>query len=51
MREALVPAGTRILNAYNKETFVFTHPYEDGMTSQMDVVLGKGGSGGDPMLS
>ncbi len=26
MREALVPAGTRILNAYNKETFVFTHP-------------------------
>jgi mannose-6-phosphate isomerase-like protein (cupin superfamily) len=46
MREALVPAGTRILNAYNKETFVFTHPYEDGATSQMDVVLGKGGSGG-----
>lgn len=46
MREALVPAGTRILNAFNKETFVFTHPYEDAMTSQMDVVLGKGGSGG-----
>lgn len=46
MREALVPAGTRILNAYNKETFVFTHPYEDGAMSQMDVVLGRGGSGG-----
>lgn len=46
MREALVPAGTRILNAFNKETFVFTHPYEGGATSQMDVVLGKGGSGG-----
>lgn len=46
MREALVPAGTRILNAFNKETFVFTHPYEGGVTSQMDVVLGKGGSGG-----
>lgn len=46
MREALVPAGTRILNAFNMETFVFTHPYEGGATSQMDVVLGKGGSGG-----
>jgi mannose-6-phosphate isomerase-like protein (cupin superfamily) len=46
MREALVPAGTRILNAYNKETFVFTHPWEEGTSSRMDVVLGKGGSGG-----
>lgn len=46
MRDALVPAGTRILNAYNKETFVFTHPYEDTISSRMDVVLGKGGSGG-----
>jgi mannose-6-phosphate isomerase-like protein (cupin superfamily) len=46
MREALVPAGTRILNAYNKETFVFTHPWEEGTSRRMDVVLGKGGSGG-----
>lgn len=46
MREALVPAGTRILNSFNKETFVFTHPYEDTISSRMDVVLAKGGSGG-----
>lgn len=46
MRKALVPANTRILNPYNKETFVFTHPYEGTVSSRMDVVLGKGGSGG-----
>lgn len=46
MREALVPADTRILNHFNKETFVFTHPYEGTVSSRMDVILGKGGSGG-----
>lgn len=46
MRQALVPAHTRIVNHFNKETFVFTDPYEDGKSSRMDVILGKGGSGG-----
>ncbi|MBX4898764.1 cupin domain-containing protein [Rhizobium bangladeshense] len=46
MRKALVPANTRIVNHFNSETFVFTHPYEGGISSRMDVVLGKGGSGG-----
>lgn len=46
MRGALVPANTRIVNHFNSETFVFTHPYEGGISSRMDVVLGKGGSGG-----
>ncbi|TPP11431.1 cupin domain-containing protein [Rhizobium glycinendophyticum] len=46
MRETLVPAGTRILNAYNNETFVFTQPCEETPTTRFDVVLGKGGSGG-----
>ncbi|KGF66930.1 hypothetical protein LL06_25295 [Hoeflea sp. BAL378] len=46
MRQPLVPANTRILNPFNRETFVFTHPYEGGPSSRMDVVLGKGGSGG-----
>lgn len=46
MRETLVPAGTRILNAYNNETFVFTQPCEDTKITRFDVVLGQGGSGG-----
>lgn len=46
MRQPLVPAGTRITNHFNKETFVFTHPYDGGASSSMNVVLEKGGSGG-----
>lgn len=42
----LVPAGTRITNAYNKETFVFTHPVDDTAPARFDVVLGAGGTGG-----
>jgi mannose-6-phosphate isomerase-like protein (cupin superfamily) len=46
MRETIVPAGTRILNAYNNETFVFTQPCEETSIARFDVVLGYGGSGG-----
>lgn len=46
MQQALIAPGTRILNAYDKETFVFTHPYEGGTTTRFDVILGRGGSGG-----
>ncbi|KQW28815.1 hypothetical protein ASE36_09995 [Rhizobium sp. Root274] len=46
MSETLVPAGTRILNAYNNETFVFTQPCDETSITHFDVVLGQGGSGG-----
>ncbi|MBR0555135.1 cupin domain-containing protein [Ciceribacter sp. L1K23] len=46
MQTALVPADTRITNHFNKETFVFTHPYDDQPVSRMDVILEAGGSGG-----
>ncbi|CDZ25674.1 cupin domain-containing protein [Neorhizobium galegae] len=46
MPKALVPAHTRIVNRFNKETFVFTDPVESEALSKFDVILEKGGSGG-----
>ncbi|MCY1669204.1 cupin domain-containing protein [Rhizobium sp. SL86] len=46
MQQALVTANTHITNAYNKETFVFTHPYDGEDPARFDVILGEGGSGG-----
>lgn len=46
MPRALVPAHTRIVNHFNKETFVFTDPVESEALSKFDVILEKGGSGG-----
>lgn len=51
MQTALVPADTRITNHFNKETFVFTHPYDDQPVSRMDVILEAGGSGGGNAIS
>ncbi|CDN54408.1 Hypothetical protein RG1141_CH20690 [Neorhizobium galegae bv. officinalis bv. officinalis str. HAMBI 1141] len=45
MPRALVPAHTRIVNHFNKETFVFTDPVESEALSKFDVILEKGGSG------
>ncbi len=42
----LIRPDTQILNHFNRETFVFTHPYDDQPESRMDVILGEGGSGG-----
>jgi quercetin dioxygenase-like cupin family protein len=39
----LPPAGTRIRNAFNGETFVFTHVDEDAEAFQCDVFLECGG--------
>lgn len=46
MSECIIAPGTRITNTFNKETFVFTHPYDHLKTGQMDVILEQGGSGG-----
>jgi mannose-6-phosphate isomerase-like protein (cupin superfamily) len=46
MQQPLVATNTHITNAYNKETFVFTHPDEEEDPARFDVILGAGGSGG-----
>ncbi|WP_117192525.1 cupin domain-containing protein [Rhizobium terrae] len=46
MPRPLVPAHTKIVNHFNKETFVFTDPMESEALAKFDVVLEKGGSGG-----
>lgn len=39
----LPPAGTRIRNTFNGETFIFTHVDEDAAEFQCDVFLDRGG--------
>jgi len=46
MPSPLVPANTRIVNRFNRETFIFTDPVEDEALARFDVILEKGGSGG-----
>jgi len=46
VQDPLVPANTRIVNRYNRETFIFTDPVEDEAFARFDVLLEKGGSGG-----
>src|SRR6218665_814312 len=46
MPRPLVPADTRIVNSFNRETFVFTDPVENDAVARFDVILEKGGSGG-----
>lgn len=46
MPTPLVPAHTKIVNRFNKETFVFTDPVESEALARFDVILEKGGSGG-----
>lgn len=41
--QPLPPAGTRIRNAFNGETFVFTHVDEDAAEFRCDVFLERGG--------
>ncbi len=41
--EILPPPGTRIRNAFNGETFIFTHLDEDAELFQLDVFLERGG--------
>ncbi|KQS96307.1 hypothetical protein ASG68_01000 [Rhizobium sp. Leaf453] len=40
---SLPPAGTRIRNAFNGETFVFSHMDEEADAVQFDVILERGG--------
>lgn len=46
MPRPLVPADTRIVNRYNRETFIFTDPVDDEAAARFDVILEKDGSGG-----
>lgn len=46
MPRPLVPADTRIVNRFNRETFVFTDPVESDGLARFDVLLEQGGSGG-----
>jgi quercetin dioxygenase-like cupin family protein len=41
--QALPPAGTRVSNAFNGETFVFTHMDEAATVCRFDVFLARGG--------
>jgi quercetin dioxygenase-like cupin family protein len=43
MDTPLVPEGTRIRNAFNGETFIFTHVSEDSSIAEFDVYLEPGG--------
>jgi hypothetical protein len=41
--QALPPAGTRVRNAFNGETFIFTHVDDDADEFQCDVLIEPGG--------
>jgi quercetin dioxygenase-like cupin family protein len=43
MAKDLPPAGTRIRNRFNGETFIFTHVDEEADTVEFDVFLERGG--------
>jgi mannose-6-phosphate isomerase-like protein (cupin superfamily) len=45
-----IKQGTVLRNAYNKETFIFSHPIDDPAVAAFDVVLEEGGSGGGNAL-
>jgi mannose-6-phosphate isomerase-like protein (cupin superfamily) len=42
----LIAPGTRLVNAFNKETFIFHDPREGLPFAEFQVALGTGGSGG-----
>lgn len=46
MSSPLLPPGTAITNAFNREIFVFTDPVERPDAARFDVVLEEGGTGG-----
>jgi quercetin dioxygenase-like cupin family protein len=41
--QTLPPAGTRVRNAFNGETFIFTHVDDDADEFQCDVLIEPGG--------
>jgi quercetin dioxygenase-like cupin family protein len=41
-----IKRGTRLRNAFNKETFVFSGPVDDPQVARFGVILEEGGSGG-----
>ncbi len=41
-----IKLGTRLHNAFDKETFVFSGPVDDPSVARFEVILEKGGSGG-----
>jgi mannose-6-phosphate isomerase-like protein (cupin superfamily) len=45
-----IKRGTRLRNAFNKETFVFSGPVDDPSVARFEVILEKGGSGGGNAL-
>ena len=40
----LVPAGAKIFNPLNRQTFIFTKPAEDEAFAEFDVLLHEGGA-------
>ncbi|WP_190241900.1 cupin domain-containing protein [Bradyrhizobium algeriense] len=42
--------GTKLRNAFNKETFVFSGPVDDPSVARFEVILERGGSGGGNAL-
>src|SRR5690349_11675362 len=43
MTKQLVAAGTKIVNPFNRQTFIFTKPVEREDVAEFDVLLGSGG--------
>jgi len=46
----LIPQGTVLCNAFNRETFIFSGPLDDPRAARFDVILEPGGSGGGNAL-
>jgi mannose-6-phosphate isomerase-like protein (cupin superfamily) len=47
---AEIKRGTRLRNAFNSETFLFSGPVDDPAVARFEVILEKGGSGGGNAL-
>ena len=45
-----IKRGTKLRNAFNKETFVFSGPVDDPAVARFEVILEEGGSGGGNAL-
>src|SRR5262245_7564879 len=45
-----IARGTKLRNAFNKETFLFSGPTDDPAVARFEVILEEGGSGGGNAL-
>lgn len=50
LKQEMIERGAVLRNAFNGETFVFSHPLDDPRAASIDVILAHGGSGGGNAL-